>query len=364
MQIYLVGGAVRDKLLNLPVKERDWVVVGARAETLLRMGYQPVGRDFPVFLHPQTKEEYALARLERKIAPGYSGFSFDAAPTVTLEEDLMRRDLTINAMAETADGQLIDPFGGAIDLENRLLRHVSAAFAEDPVRILRVGRFAARFAYLGFKVAPATQQLMRHMVEIGEVAALVAERVWKELERALAEAHPTEFFFVLAACGALPVLFPLKIMQAESIAALQAAVSQSGEPLIRFAALLHLLNDVELAALCQRYRIPTAYRDLARLVARHLNAYQHALTLSAAAMLALLQALDVFRRPQRFEQWLLACGACVAGEAAPIAAHLRGCVRAAHTVDAAAIAQHYSGQAIAAQIRAARLERIAGFLMD
>src|ERR1700745_4253756 len=202
MEVYLVGGAVRDRLLGLPVRERDWVVGGALPEDLERAGYVSVGREFPVFLHPETHEEHALARLERKVAPGYRGFTTQFSPDVTLEEDLRRRDLTINAMAESASGELIDPFGGQADLAARVLRHVSEAFVEDPVRILRVARFAARYAALGFRIADETRALMRHIVAAGEARTLVPERVWQETERALAEAHPEVFFETLRACGA------------------------------------------------------------------------------------------------------------------------------------------------------------------
>lgn len=208
MEIYQVGGSVRDKRLGLPVQDRDWVVIGATPQQMLDLGYRQVGKDFPVFLHPESREEYALARTERKTGPGYKGFAVHAAPDVTLIDDLRRRDLTINAMAETPDGMLIDPFGGAEDLRQRLLRHVSPAFAEDPVRILRVARFAARFAGMGFRVAGETNTLMRRMVESGEVDALVPERVWTELERALGESRPARFFEVLRDCGALARLFP------------------------------------------------------------------------------------------------------------------------------------------------------------
>ena len=208
MRVYLVGGAVRDRLLGRPVHERDWVVVGATPEELMSLGYQPVGREFPVFLHPVTHEEYALARQERKVGPGYRGFTTQFAPTVTLEEDLKRRDLTINAMAETEDGALVDPYGGQADLAARMLRHVSEAFVEDPVRILRVARFAARYASLGFHVAPQTLELMRRITADGEARTLVPERVWQETERALGEARPEVFFQTLRACGALAVIFP------------------------------------------------------------------------------------------------------------------------------------------------------------
>src|SRR2546429_5398195 len=208
MRVYLVGGAVRDRLLGVAVRERDWVVVGAQPQELERAGYQPVGREFPVFLHPQTHEEYALAPRERKVAPGYRGFTTQASPEVSLEEDLQRRDLTINAMAESEDGQLVDPYGGQADLAARVLRHVSEAFVEDPVRVLRVARFAARYADLGFRVADETLQLMQRMTEAGEVSALVAERVWLETERALGESRPDVFFETPRACGALAVVFP------------------------------------------------------------------------------------------------------------------------------------------------------------
>src|SRR5271155_1361932 len=208
MQVYLVGGAVRDALLGLPVKERDWVVVGGTREELLKMNYREVGRDFPVFLHPESHEEHALARLERKVAPGYGGFTVEFGPEVTLEEDLARRDLTINAIAQSSDGTLLDPHGGQRDLEARVLRHVSPAFVEDPVRVLRIARFAARFAPLGFTVAPETMALMRAMVERGEVDALVAERVWLETEKALRESAASVFFQVLRECGALKVVYP------------------------------------------------------------------------------------------------------------------------------------------------------------
>src|SRR5579871_3458489 len=208
MRVYLVGGAVRDRLLGRPVHERDWVVVGATPEEMVRLGYEPVGREFPVFLHPSTHEEHALARLERKTGPGYRGFTTQFSPEVTLEEDLRRRDLTVNAMAEDEQGVLIDPYGGAADLRARVLRHVSEAFVEDPVRILRVARFAARYAGLGFTVAPETLALMRRIVDAGEARTLVPERVWQETERALAEAHPQVYFETLRGCGALAVVFP------------------------------------------------------------------------------------------------------------------------------------------------------------
>ena len=297
MKIYLVGGAVRDRLLDYPVSERDWLVVGAAPETLLAQGYKPVGKDFPVFLHPETHDEYALARTERKTAPGYKGFSIDANPLVTLEEDLLRRDLTINAMAIGDDGVLIDPFHGQRDLQNRILRHVSPAFSEDPVRILRVARFAARYAHLGFTVADETRQLMRGMVQSGEADHLVPERVWAELNKALREATPAAFFQALKDCRALAVIFPEidalfgvpqppkyhpEIDTGEhSLMALTEAARLSTKPEVRLAALLHDLGKAVTAPdcwpshhgherkglpilerFCQRLRVPKSVKTL------------------------------------------------------------------------------------------------------
>lgn len=342
MQVYLVGGAVRDKHLGLPVQDRDWVVVGATPQEMEAQGYQRVGKDFPVFLHPQTKEEYALARTERKTAPGYAGFAFHAAPDVTLEDDLRRRDLTINAMAESASGELIDPFGGLRDLKNGMLRHVSPAFAEDPVRILRIARFAARFASRGFRVADDTGALMRSMVDNGEVDALVPERVWQELERALGEEQPPSFFEVLRACCALKKLFPeidrlWGVPQPEKhhpeidtgvhvMMVLQQAALLSRDTRTRFAALVHDLgkgttpreewprhiNHEErgvslVQELCKRFAVPNDYRELGVLVCRYHLHFHRAAELRATTLLKTLEALDAFRRPKRFEQFLLAC---------------------------------------------------------
>ena len=344
MEIYLVGGAVRDKRLGLTPKERDWVVVGATPAEMLALGYRQVGKDFPVFLHPKTHDEYALARTERKTAPGYTGFAVHAAPDVTLEQDLLRRDLTINAMAETPEGKLIDPFGGLDDLRNGWLRHVSPAFVEDPVRILRLARFAARFANRGFRVAPETVALMRDMVAAGEVDALVPERVWAETERALAEAHPARFFEVLRECGALAVLFPeierlFGVPQpaehhpeidtgVHTLMVLEQAARLSDEVAVRFAALVHDLGKgttpsaewpkhIEhesrgvalVEALCQRLRAPKAYRELAVAVTRYHLHYHRAAELRPDTLLKTLQELDAFRRPERFQQFLLACEA-------------------------------------------------------
>lgn len=309
MKIYLVGGAVRDKLLGLTPKEKDYVVVGATVKDMLNLGYQQVGKEFPVFLHPKTREEYALARMERKVGLGYKGFTFDASSEVTLEEDLIRRDLTINAMAEEEDGKLIDPYHGKNDLDKKLLRHVSPAFAEDPVRILRVGRFLARYAYMGFTVAPETIQLMKKMVEAGEVNALVPERVWKELERALGEQHPEKFFEVLDQCGALSILFPELSMQSAGMHGLQIAAQNNLETVVRFAVLLHDLPDAKktITELCNRYRVPNQYKELALITALHYKTALSAHTLSAEELLTFFNSLDIYRRMDRFEIFLEVC---------------------------------------------------------
>lgn len=348
MQIYLVGGAVRDLLLGLPAQEKDWVVVGASPEEMQQRGFIPVGKDFPVFLHPETHEEYALARTERKTGKGYKGFVFHAEPSVSLEEDLKRRDLTINAMAQTEGGQLIDPFGGKADLDNRILRHVSPAFSEDPVRCLRLARFAARFTHLGFTVAPETEALMQQMVFNGEIDALVPERVWKELERGLGEQHPQVFFQVLRSCGALKVLFPeidclFGIPNpaqyhpeidtgVHSLMVLEQAARLTQDKTARFAALLHdagkaltpkadwpkhhkheLLGLGPIRALCTRIKAPSAYKELALLVSRyHLMCHQ-AESLRSSTLHDFLFKLDVLRRSERFRAFLMACEADVRG---------------------------------------------------
>jgi len=290
---------VRDELLGLPLKDRDYVVVGSTPEEMVRKGFRPVGRDFPVFLHPGTHEEYALARTERKSGRGYKGFTVHAAPEVTLEEDLRRRDLTINAIAKDADGTLIDPFQGKKDLEEGVLRHVSEAFAEDPVRILRVARFAARF---GFKVHEKTLQLMRDMVASGEADFLVPERVWQEFSKGLAEKHPQRMFEVLEACGLLKKLFPFsgKI----DFKSLEKAAKRNSPLLVRFALLAWPLNDAEVEALCERLRAPNDVRDLALLACRNRERLRGARGASPEALLELLKAADAFRRTERFAQLL------------------------------------------------------------
>jgi tRNA nucleotidyltransferase (CCA-adding enzyme) len=348
MQVYLVGGAVRDALLGLAVKERDWVVVGGTREELLRMNYREVGRDFPVFLHPETHEEYALARLERKVAPGYRGFTVEFGPEVTLEEDLARRDLTINAMARAADGSIVDPHGGQADIESRTLRHVSNAFIEDPVRVLRVARFAARFAPLGFTVAPETKELIRTMVLRREVDALVAERVWQESEKALREPAASSFFEVLRECGALKPIYPeidalFGVPQPprwhpeidtgiHTLMVLDQAVALSGDTRVRFAALVHDLGKAAtppsewpshrgheersvalIDGLCDRLRVPGDYRELALIVARYHGIVHRAFELRPNTLLEFMERADAFRRPERFGLALLACEADARG---------------------------------------------------
>lgn len=307
MQFYLVGGAVRDKLLGLPVKEKDWVVVGATPEEMIELGYQPVGKEFPVFLHPETHEEYALARTERKTGKGYKGFIFHATPDVKLVEDLKRRDLTINAMAESPDGELIDPYHGQEDLKNKIFRHVSSAFQEDPVRILRLARFSARFP--DFTVHPDTKKLIHTMSTTGEINALVPERVWQELSKALKEPKPINFFKILSKSHALSILFPEINMQSNGIKALTRATEISHSNPIRFAALLHDIPEKGIRRLVRHYRIPNEYSDLALVLARHGDVYRKILNLNAESLLSFILATDVLRRPNRFNDFLTAAKA-------------------------------------------------------
>jgi len=360
MKIYEVGGAVRDELLGLTVKDRDYVVVGATPEEMVDLGYRPVGRDFPVFLHPDTHEEHALARTERKTARGYHGFEFHTDPDVTLEEDLARRDLTINAIAKDEDGELIDPYNGAEDLNAGILRHVSPAFAEDPVRILRVARFAARF---GFDIAPETLELVRAMVTSGEVDALVAERVWQELARGLMEDRPSRMFEVLQESGALakvaPEIAALYDEEERAQAALAAldAASEAGESLeVRFAALARALDPYAVDTLANRLKLPASVRDLAVLAARHANAILDAEELAPEAILELLNAVDAWRRPDRFEELLHASVAGERGTEEALARSKRA-RDAAAAVDAGSIAKA-STKDIKARVNAARLEAI------
>lgn len=360
MKIYLVGGAIRDKLLGLPIKERDWVVVGASPEEMLQLGYRQVGKEFPVFLHPKTNEEYALARMERKVKPGYKGFTFDTSRNVTLIDDLQRRDLTINAMAEDENGKLIDPYHGKQDIENKVLRHVSPAFAEDPVRILRVGRFLARYASLNFTIASQTTDLMRNMVNAGEVDALSAERVWKELERALGEKNPEKFFTTLDQCGACRKLFAPIDINGWGIKALTVATRLSPLSLIRFAALLHDLRGATITSLCQRYRVPNDYKELAKLTVEQYEKAFTAPNLSADDILILLSQLDIFRRKKRFTYFLIVC------QAIAIAKNIdfdhswwQSGANAIQSVDVQAlIAKGHTGYKLAEEIKQKRLEKL------
>ncbi len=399
----LVGGAVRDRLLGLPEGDRDWVVISSTPQDMLARGFRPVGNDFPVFLHPQTHEEYALARTERKTALGYHGFIFHATPDVTLEEDLYRRDITINAMAITPEGILIDPFGGQQDLEKRLLRHVSPAFAEDPVRILRVARFAARLAPLGFQVAEETHTLMRRMVETGEVDALVPERVWKEFSRALAEPAPRMFIEVLRDCGALAHLIPEldhlwgvpqptkyhpEIDTGEHVLlALDQATLLSPEPRVRFAALMHDLgkgitpkslwpshpgHEQRGARLvrevCARLKTPREFNDLAYLMAREHGDIHRIQALRPDTLLKLLERIDARRRPLRVEEILIACLADCRGRLGyedchyPQADYVRQALERVRSVPVLPLLeQGLSGARLATALRAQRLYALTEF---
>ncbi len=395
MKVYLVGGAVRDALLDYPVREKDWVVVGARPEELLQQGYQQVGKDFPVFLHPQTKDEYALARTERKQGHGYTGFAVNCDPSVTLEDDLRRRDLTINAIAQDSEGNLIDPYGGRADLEQRVLRHVSEAFVEDPLRVLRTARFAARYAHLRFTVAPQTLQLMAEIVARGELAHLPPERVWVETEKALGERHPDVFIQVLRDCGALAALLPevdalFGVPQPAAhhpeidtgthlLMTLRQAVALGADSEVRFAVLVHDLGKgatppaewprhirheargVKLIEqLCRRLRVPTRHSELARTVCAQHTLCHRALELRGKTVLKLLTATDALRRADRFECFLLACEADARGRLGleqrdyPQADYLRRAREVALGVNAAqfrdsGLSGRELGEAIAAQ---------------
>ncbi len=347
---YVVGGAVRDELMGLPVKDRDYVVVGATPEQMKAAGFIPVGKDFPVFLHPTTHEEYALARTERKTAPGYAGFAFHAAPDVTLEQDLQRRDLTINAIAQDHDGKLIDPCGGQADINNKLFRHVSPAFSEDPVRILRLARFAARFAE--FSIAPQTVTLMRHMVETGEVDALVAERVWQELARGLMELHPSRMFEVLRECEALKRLMPevdfLFAISFEKVMSELDLVAHAGASLpIRFSVIAHHLSDVHLVdELSRRLKLPNDVKELAVLAAREREAISIANKMPAEEIVKLLERCDALRKPDRFSDLLklneLICQYSHGENSFSQADVLQNSLEAAKSIDAGKIAASVS----------------------
>ena len=400
MQTFLVGGAVRDQLLQLPVVERDYVVVGATVQHMLDAGFMPVGKDFPVFLHPHSKAEYALARTERKSGRGYKGFDCIADPSITLEQDLLRRDLTINAMALADDGTLIDPYNGKHDLDQRLLRHVSPAFVEDPLRVLRVARFAARFFGLGFRVADETRTLMREMAQSGELADLTPERVWKEISRALGEAHPDIFISVLRDCGALNIVLPevdalFGVPQPEKhhpeidtgehcLQCLQQAVKLDADTATRFAVLVHDLGKARtpqeqwprhidhekkslplIRQLCTRLRVPTEFRDLALITAQFHTHCHRALELRPATIVRLFDGADAWRKPQRFEQFLLACEADARGRGelctrdSPQRDYLAHCLQAARGIDKTPlIEQGLRGEAFGHAMTALRTQAV------
>jgi tRNA nucleotidyltransferase (CCA-adding enzyme) len=358
MQAYVVGGAVRDELLGLPVQDHDWVVVGATPDDMIAQGFRPVGKDFPVFLHPRTQEEYALARTERKTAPGYHGFVFHTSPDVKLEDDLVRRDLTINAMARAADGTIVDPYGGRQDLQDRVFRHVSAAFAEDPVRILRLARFAARFPE--FRVAESTNALMRAMVEAGEVDALVAERVWQELSRGLMEQKPSRMFDVLRDCGALARILPELETGVHLMPVIDYTAERGVDLPVRFAALMHDLDPRLITELSKRLRVPIDCRDLAIMTAREKGNVSGALDLDADAIVTLFERCDGFRKPERFAQMLLACECDARTRDYPQASWLLRGLAAARGVNAGEIAGRCADDKarIPAAVHAARVAAV------
>ena len=396
MNIYKVGGAVRDRLLGRPVTEVDWVVVGSSAEEMQAKGFRPVGADFPVFLHPKSGEEYALARTERKSGRGYGGFTFYASPEVTLEEDLIRRDLTINAIAEDEHGVLTDPYGGQADLAARRLRHVSPAFAEDPLRVLRVARFAARYADLGFTVAPDTVALMRQLAESGELQALTAERSWKEIARALMEPRPDVFVQVLHECGALRELLPevellfsaaRRPAEGEALLRVMRQCARHDQPLaVRWACLLQQLSGKEEAAAeatCEkvnlrpiesanaRFKVPRDCAELALLFGRFADCGFLAMQIAPSKLFDMLQHFDIYRRPERFEQFIAACEMKARGRADvqaldfPQARHLRGAADAARTVQAKPlIEQGFKGAALGEALTRERLEAVRRYQSD
>jgi tRNA nucleotidyltransferase (CCA-adding enzyme) len=373
MKVYRVGGSVRDELLGRPIADRDYVVVGATPEELIAQGFRPVGREFPVFLHPETHEEYALARTERKLGRGHRGFIFHAAPDVTLEQDLARRDLTINAMARDADGVLVDPYGGSADLKRGILRHVGPAFVEDPLRVLRVARFAAR---LGFGVASETEALLHAIAASGELSTLAPERIWQELAKALMEPQPSRFFELLRRCGALGQLLPEVRAASRSLRALDAAAASGQELAVRYAVLAGNLDErtgragrptrnLRLAgAVSKRLRAPAACAELAALAAGHRGQVDRAGKLAPAALLDLLLAVDALRRPARFDQLLAACAAYWtartgrAGGDYPPAALLRDALAVVRRVNAASLASSVGRGELPRRLRALRLRAL------
>jgi tRNA nucleotidyltransferase (CCA-adding enzyme) len=400
IKTYLVGGAVRDELLNRPIADRDWVVIGATPEILISKGYKQIGNDFPCFLHPQTKEEYALARTEKKSGKGHTSFVCDFSPEITLEEDLSRRDLTINAIAKTTDGNYVDPYDGRADLKNRVLRHVSSAFAEDPLRVLRVARFAARYATIGFTVHPDTLSLMTQLVDEDELAELTPERVWKEMSRALTEPRPSEFFKVLRACGALKVLLPEidclfgipqpaqhhpEIDTGDHVMMVVDIAKQAFDtPVVTWAALMHDLgkgltpkeewpkhirHEVKgislVESVCERYKVPRDFRTLAVLASEHHLRCHKLLEMRPRSILRLLEALDAFRRPERVKFFAQTCEADAKGRLGfedkdyPQSSFLMKCAEVANNIDIKPLlTEGYKGLALAEQIRHLRLDHI------
>ncbi|MDD1626980.1 MAG: multifunctional CCA addition/repair protein [Methylococcaceae bacterium] len=401
MEIYLVGGAVRDKLLGLPVIEKDWVVIGETPESMVKQGFRPVGKDFPVFLHPQSHDEYALARTERKTAPGYKGFTVHASPEISLEQDLIRRDLTINAIAMTPQGQLIDPYGGQQDINNRIFRHISPAFAEDPVRILRVARFAARYGHLGFTLAEETRELMQAMVVAGEVDYLVPERVWAELFKALKEQTPSAFFYTLKNCTALEKIFPeigclFGVPQPEkyhpeidtglhSMLCLEQAAQLSTSTEVRFAALVHDLGKgitpkenwphhyghekiglPILEKLCARLRVPNKFKALAMHVMQYHTHCHKAFELRASTLTDALAVLGAFKVNNMLSEFLLACEADAKGRTGlehtpyPQAEMIKRAAKSAASIDTSAILNsELQGTQIGTAIRRLRIKAVA-----
>ena len=376
MKVYLVGGAVRDKLLGIPVKDRDWVVTGSTPEEMKQKGFEPVGKDFPVFLHPKTQEEYALARTERKSGHGYSGFVFHTSPDVLLEDDLVRRDLTINAIAEDEQGNLIDPYQGQQDLQQKILRHVSPAFQEDPLRILRVARFYARLKPLGFTIAEGTSDLMMRMVGSGEASHLVAERVWQETVRALVEPAPEAFFVTLRQCGALQVVMP-ELDQLlgrnnrnpdKNLTVLQRAAHGKASGLVRFGCLFagkpEQLNILKL--MVKRMRLPVAFADMASLVLQHSEAAVPVIEKpTAETLMSLYEQTDAFRRPERFADFLQCSQLIAATTLTP--QHLQSARHALQTclkVNAKAIVeQGFKGKEVGEQLRLVRIKKLETFIV-
>ncbi|MDF7671264.1 hypothetical protein PT276_08680 [Orbaceae bacterium ESL0721] len=366
-KLYLVGGAVRDRLLHLPVNERDWVVVGSTPDELLSQGYQQVGKDFPVFLHPKTKEEYALARTERKSGQGYTGFICDFDKTITLEQDLIRRDLTINAIAEDLEGKLHDPYHGIDDLHQKILRHISPAFREDPLRVLRVARFAARFHHLGFTIADETMDLMREIVASGEMEALTAERVWRETEKALSTQDPQIYFLTLKHCNALPILFPNLILTPPILAALQQIVHLTNEKEVRFAVLCAKFESSELVKLlCNKIKAPNSYCQTAIMAQKFIQTVINIKQLSAKEILNLLNAIDVWRNPHHLQQLILISQAYYCqkkGDYFPQGDYLNQAYQIAKSINVQLIiSQGFTGKDISSQLQKSRIEALLRYI--